>query len=335
MKRFIKAAYDATVYEGYPNRNTGLDEILEIGKDVELRKISRALIYFDLPTDIASQPETEYFLLLHIADAKYVHRYSTLEVLPISGSWREGSGYFYQDVKNVEDGVSWNTRDGTTTWSELGGDTLNTPTASFAFNDILRIANFRINVTDIIRNSDPDTWHGIMVKFSDEVETDSTNFSNIKLFSSNTHTIFSPRLESFRIEQTFVTGSLKPIANSTVSIIPRNMKEAYTLGEQDKIYLVVRDKYPDKRFDATQRYRNQYYLPSSSYYRIRDQVTDLEIFSFDAASAIQCDASGSFITLDTSGLDVNRYYDIELKVQTEQLVFFPTFKYTFRIDNAD
>jgi hypothetical protein len=332
MRRFIKPAYDATIYEGYPARNTGLDEILEVGKDLERQQLTRALIKFELP-DVVE--DMVYYLNLFIADAKYINRYDNLQVVPLSSPWREGSGYFYQDVKNVSDGVTWNTTNGTTAWTTPGGDFTTNISGSFTFEHIPFTSRIRIDITDIIvaAVASEDPWYGVMLKFSDETELDNTNLGNIKFFSTDTHTIFAPRIEELRDEQTFATGSLKAIPGSNVNIVPRNIKEAYTRGEVDKLYLVVRDKYPDKRFDAVQRYRNQYYLPSESYYRIRDQAADIEIFPFDVYSAINCDPSGSYIQLDTSGLDINRYYDVELKVKTDDVTFFPEFKYTFKIDN--
>ena len=113
------------------------------------------------------------------------------------------------------------------------------------------------------------------------------------------------------------------------------MKEAYTAGEVDKVYLVIRDLYPDKRYDATQRYKNVYYLPSQSYFRIVDQVSGVILYDFDEYSEINCDVSGSYFILDTSALEVNRYYDIDIKIKSGSLVFFPEFKYTFKIDTND
>jgi len=78
-----------------------------------------------------------------------------------------------------------------------------------------------------------------------------------------------------------------------------------------------------------------YYLPSQSYFRIRDVAADVELFRFDAYSAINCDASGSYIILDTNGLNINRYYNIDLKIQSQNLVFFPEFNYTFKIDSNE
>ena len=115
--------------------------------------------------------------------------------------------------------------------------------------------------------------------------------------------------------------------------MPRNLKQAYTRGEKKKIYLVVRDPYPDKRFDAVQRYKNTYYLPSGSFYRITDEVSGIKIHDFDQFSAISCDPTGSYIMLDTTGLDIERYYKVELKVTTDELVIFPEFNYSFKVEN--
>jgi hypothetical protein len=75
-----------------------------------------------------------------------------------------------------------------------------------------------------------------------------------------------------------------------------------------------------------------YYLPSSSYYRIRDQQSGVVVYDFDQYSAIDCDRSGSYIMLDTSGLQVDRYYELDIKVQNNNLVLYPEFNYTFRVD---
>jgi hypothetical protein len=173
----------------------------------------------------------------------------------------------------------------------------------------------------------------IDLKFPDEDEGDQTNIGNIKFFSGNTHTVFEPRLEIVWDDQQFVTGSLKPIPGSRIKITPKNLKQAYTRGEKDKIYLIVRDPFPDKRFDATQRFRNVYYLPSGSFFRITDEVSGVKIYDFDQFSAISCDPTGSYISLDTSGLDIDRFYKIELKVTTNDTVFFPQFEYTFKVDS--
>lgn len=343
MRIFIPITQDSTIYQQYPYVNTGLDEILELGKTIKPleQNISyssgsvRFLINFDLPSNQQYPTSSVYYLNLRLANAKNVNRYQQIEVYPVSHSWIEGSGYFYQDVKNVNDGVSWQSSSKNEGWTTAGGDYVTNISASYTFTKV-PITDIKVNVTNIlskvVSGSNTTPWNGLLVKFPTIDETDSTNVGNIKFFSSNTHTVFAPTIEIVYNDQIFNTGSLKPIPASDLSIIPKNLKEAYTVGEVDKIYLVVRDKFPDKRFDATQRYRTQYYLPSSSYFRIKDSVSGVILYDFDQYSTINCDVSGSYIVLDTTAMDVNRYYTIDLKVQSNTRTFFPEFNYEFKVD---
>ncbi len=347
MRTFIKTTQDASIYQRYPTRNTGLDEILEVGKLVKsldggmmyASGSVRALLQFDISTASAYPATAEYYLNLHIANAQDVDRYQKVEVYLVSQSWLEGSGYFYQDVKNAEDGVTWRQSETSVSWSNYGGDIQNTPTSSYIFSAIPIDNNIRINVTSlvapVVSGSNTIPWNGLLIKYPTSDEVDHTNKGNIKFFSGNTHTVYEPKLEIVWVDQTFNTGSLKPVKNNNVSILPRNLKEVYTKGEVDRVYLIARDPFPDKRFDETQRYRNQYYLPSGSFFRIRDVVSDVYIQRFDTYSAISCDPTGSYFTLDTSGLDINRYYEIDLKIQSSSLVFFPEFNYTFKVDSDE
>lgn len=343
MRTFINATKDSTIYERYSTINTGLDEILEIGKvkrSTDERVIyasgsARALIAFDVPTAQQYPVSASYYLNLRIANAANVNRYQELKIYPISRSWVEGSGYFYQDVANVSDGVTWVSASNATTWTTPGGDYTTQLSGSYILQKF-PLEDIKFNITNIISpvisGSNVTSWNGLLIKFPTSDELDSSNTGNIKVFSSNTHTIFSPTIEVVWNDQIFLTGSLKPLPSSKVSIIPKNLKSGYTQGEIDKIYLVVRDLYPDRRFDAVQRYRSTYYLPSESYFRITDQASNTVIHDFDQYSAINCDASGSYILLDTSGLYVDRYYTLDLKVKTANLVMFPEFNYTFKVD---
>lgn len=346
MRTYILPTQDATIYQRFSTTNSGLDEILELGKLVNSLDGKnmyssgsvRTLIHFDVSTESNYPSDARYYLKLYLANANYVNRYQTIEVYPVSRSWVEGSGYFYQDIKNVSDDVTWEKASSTVSWSIEGGDFVTTPSASTTLTKF-PLQDVTIDVTNIVApvvsGSNTTPWYGLLLKFPNADETNSTNVGNIKFFSGNTHTVFTPKLEIVWNDQQFVTGSLKTIPNGNVTIVPRNIKEAYTQGEVDKVYFIVRDPYPDKRFDEKQRYRNTYYLPSESYYRIRDQVSGVVLQDFDQYSAISCDTSGSYFVLDTSGMEVNRTYDIDLKVKKNNLIFFPEFKYTFRIDNND
>ncbi len=346
MRTYLIPTKDTTIYERYPTINTGLDEILELGKNKKDADVSnyyasssaRILMSFDISTSSAYPVNAKYYLNLYLANAVDVDRGQQIEVYPITAEWDEGNGYFYPISTQSTKAATWQHAKTTTNWS-VSGSSFSTASAASASLTVVPIRDISIDVTSImapiVSGSNVIPWNGILLKYPTTDEQDSGITSNIKFFSRDTSTIFAPTLEIVWNDQTFTTGSLKPIPSSNVSILPKNIKQTYTQGEVDKVYLVVRDQFPDKKFDATQRYKNTYYLPTSSYFRIRDEVSDVEIHSFDQYSALNCDASGSFISLDTNGLQANRYYVLDLKVQTATSTFFPEFNYRFKVENDE
>jgi hypothetical protein len=344
MRIFLKPSKDTTLYERYPTINSGLDEIVEIGKLINSTDGNnqyasgscRILIDFDISGSMFPE-NAKYFLNLYLANAKDVDRQQQIQIYPISQDWNEGNGYFYQitDIQTTK-GATWKNADTNVSWSIDGGTFVTTPSASVNIQQ-RPLKDIKVDITNILAPVVAETnvtpWRGIILKYPSVDELSPLVVSNVKLFSSNTYTIFSPKLEIVWNNQVFITGSLKPIPNTNVSVLPKNIKQSYVDGEISKVYLVVRDKYPDKRYDTIQRYKSIYYLPSSSYFRIRDVVSDVEIYKFDSYSSINCDVTGSYIMLDTRGLEPNRYYDIDLKVEmVDGQVFFPDFSYQFKVE---
>ena len=385
MRTFIRTTKDATIYQRFPTLNTGMDEILEVGKVTQEldggNMFSSASVRFLMDFDVPSgsfPEEAKYFLNLHIAHTTGLDRYQKLHVHTVTQSWDEGSGIRFQNTvvftgrtrlipvldpdtgertgwERVADdsgrltGPSAWTRDGATwadatreeSWQELGGDFDPVEAAEFEFIEP-RITDVRIEVTDLFRDINDGTipqedWRGIIVKFPDEDEGDPQNVGNVRFFSRDTHTVFEPRLEVAWENQEFnPPAELRSIAElgglaNKVKVAPRNLKQEYIRGERGRIYLVVRDAYPNKSFNTVQRYRNTYYLPETSYFRITDSVSGVKLYDFDEFSALGCDEEGSYIELDTSGLEINRHYTLELKVRTDDTTFFPDFNHNFRV----
>ena len=98
MRQFITASQDASIYEEFSTVNAGLDEILDIGKVVRDLNYgaARALIKFDLPSTLS--PPDRVYLNLRLSNAEYLKGTETFEILPISQSWVQGTGYYYQRV---------------------------------------------------------------------------------------------------------------------------------------------------------------------------------------------------------------------------------------------
>jgi len=119
MHYFEYATKDTTLYEASASMNTGLDEILEIRKDMSsdgaVVNVSRALIKFDLTyisKSVASSLITSptYYLNLYDANSKELNVTQTLYGYPVSQSWDMGSGRAHSNPI-IEDGASWKFRD--------------------------------------------------------------------------------------------------------------------------------------------------------------------------------------------------------------------------------
>jgi len=395
MKKLLTASKDATVYQAFRNLNAGLDEILDIGKVVDVNSSTsnysnssaRTFISFDLPTTASVSSTANYYLNLRLANASGVPRNQKLLVYQVSRSWDEGSGYLYQNVKNVQDGITWNqygtsvqsfqfVGNGSQTvfsassaytivepisvsvggtlysgsqyrtsgsnlilsyppvsqsiiqftgsvgilWTVNGGNLLTGSTSASITLSEYPLQDLRIDVTSILRpivsQSIQNTFNGLVIQFPTTDELNIINEGNIKVFSTQTHTIHQPTLEISWDNQTFITGSLSPIPSVNVKVVPENLRESYTKGDVAKVGLTVRDEYPLKSFDSTLRYKNKYYLPTSSYYSIVDTQSNTTIVDFDDATKINCDTSGSYIVLDTTPLYKGRFYTLKFKVNS-------------------
>jgi hypothetical protein len=334
---FITASSDVSIYERYANLNTGRDEILEVGKKQDKLEIVngrvRSLIKFTL-TDLFGAPtSSDVHLSLKVANATKLNQNELVYVYPVSRSWEEGSGYFEQSPIKSDDGATWTTYASGSNWSGsleipghgLGGDFKLTPVVSASVTDI-RNDEFRINVTDVVQpmisGSSKSSNYGLLLTFSGSAEADINNTGNLKFFSRQTHTVHAPVLELVWSNQSFATGSLKTLSSLDIEIAPRNMKAQYSVGAVSKMYFTVRDKYPAKVYSNTRRFSNKYYLPSGSIYTIVDAGSGTTIVPFDTYSHVDCDATGSYVMLDTKPLHKNRFYELSLKVTLSSEVYF-------------
>ena len=120
MHYFVFSEKDATLYQVTGSQNTGMDEILEVRKDISPTgntiNVSRILIEFDLTRitrdinrGIIKKPK--YFLNLFEANSTNLNTTQSLYAYPVSGSWTMGDGRSYDNPITTE-GCSWKYRDG-------------------------------------------------------------------------------------------------------------------------------------------------------------------------------------------------------------------------------
>ena len=351
MIKSIYADSDNTIYERSGSLNAGIDQLLELSKVSSSAGIysSRILIKFplnDISASVASGKinQPRFYLNLYQAGAFEVPREYTLVSYPVSQSWDEGSGrkleptdlnlfnnqassWIYRDKQassieyiatrdtqwnssSLADGSAMvynNVTGGGTWYSDYYG------TQSFEHES----ADLRMDVTPAIqylltgsRSND-----GLIILRSGSQETNSTDFGMIQYFSRQTNTVYQPRLEVVYDDSSFDSTGLTELTSEQSVIYLKNLKQEYSLKEEPKIRVVGRDRYPTKTFSTQSNYKDIKFLPTSSYYGIKDAITEEYIVPYsNAGTKLSCDSSGNFFKLEMNSFMPERYYKLCFQV---------------------
>lgn len=362
---------DNTIYEFTNNvssetMNTGLDSILELEKVIfyntnfNIPYNSRILIKFDISDVLniigSASFNAKYYLNLYSSKMQAIPLNYTIMAHPISGCWDMGTGN-KSDVPFVTNGSSWYYRDNGISKTFWGTGSLSTDVVGNyidAFNAYVggvwysgssydcsqsfsnnETTDLRIDVTKIVKlwlnNSIAN--EGFIIKKSDLLEQSIDYYSSFTYFSQDTNTIYLPKLEVCWDDSLFSTGSLLPVVNDEISIYFKNLKKDYQQGSKAKIRLVARDIYPEKNYVTNGlQYKTVKYLPTSSYYSIRDAATDDIIVPFDKnATKISCDSEGNYFNIWFNSMQPERFYRFIIKIEIdEQEIYFDN-NYIFKV----
>ena len=163
---------------------------------------------------------------------------------------------------------------------------------------------------------------GLILISSLEISTPPLQQTNglLQFFSRDTNTIYSPYLDVAWDDSLFNTGSLDPVTGSIQNLITLNyLKDAYKAGSLPKIYVFARDRYPLKNFQKSYQQPvmvTPKYLPTSSYYMIKDAESEEVLVGFDQYTKLSCEPNnGNYFKLQTTGLPQERYLKIFIKVE--------------------
>ena len=336
---FLTASKDATVYLQQPNQNTGLDEILEISKIYygNIKDVSHTLIKFEhayLSASISNGTigfENANLILKETQSEEIPLEY-TIYANPISGSWEMGIGTRFDNINTQ--GVTWNYREGDTKleWLEnnfeagttasinngVGGVWYTNYQSSQNFN--YQTADIQMDIKNMLRGWMSGSINGgipndgILIKHLDAVENDTQDYGIVRVFSKETNTIYQPKIRIGWDDQSFVTSSLSALTATDIKVGVTNFKKEYKVGTTPTIRIFGRELYPLKTFTDTFAYNNIKYLPTTSYYQIKDYASDDIIIPFSDYSKISCDSNGNYIKLNLSNWEAGRVYKIEFKV---------------------
>ena len=143
MFKIIYPSQDATLYEGDPKVNTGLDEVLEIGKRLSAVggnggfSLSRSLIKFDTTEVSASLSkynksvnDCKFLLKLYTTHAKGLPSEYTIDANVVAQNWSNGTGFINYEFP-IDTGCSWDRPESGSTsfWSSSVAD-VNSPVGS-------------------------------------------------------------------------------------------------------------------------------------------------------------------------------------------------------------
>lgn len=354
MIQSIFAEKDTTIYNDIKTLNTGLDEIIEVRKSLYkinigtiaetatttlTSSLARALIKFDI-ADISSSivsgkiVNPRYYLKLYTTDAKRIQTNYSIEAYPVSESWVMGSGK-KQSNPIVVDGASWNFTESGSAWQIAGAIWNASYMASQSFS--YETSDIEMDVTNIVNAWVSGTVpnEGFILKFPQAIETPSNQkeYGSINFFSRDTNTIYPPLLQVKWDDSVYSTGSLSAVDINNMAMSLTGLRERYKSSEVARLTILSRDKYVPKTFTTSSRYLIPKYLPTSSYYAIKDAHTEEMLIPFDSGSTkLSCDSNGNYFNFDMSGLQPERYYKFVLKIQSDSNTIVIDDKFYFKVE---
>jgi len=345
MHYFIFPQKDSYITTEFQKKNFGSDEIVELRNifsgsfSTSAEAASRILMQFDY-SDVSSSIVTgdiispKFYLRLYEVEGQIeLDKTYSLSSFPLSQSWEEGVGKLNDNPKTKK-GVTWIDYDSGSAWSLVsntnadsgslgtGGGVWITGSgyeASQSFAN--QSGDVELDVTDIVNNhlggSNKINNYGFIIKFSGSYETDGTS-QDLKFFSRNTHTIYTPKLEVRWDDSSFSVGSLTALTMSGEldnHIFIKGLQPKYRESEKVRFRIGCRKKYVQKTFTESA-LTSSFYIPSGSgLYSIVDVTTDTPKVPFSAYTSMSCDSNSMYFDQWLNTFEPGRYYKVLFKLK--------------------
>ncbi len=313
-----------------------------------------------------SQVSLELFTAEHKNLAKTIN----IDLFAVSQSWDEGTGR-YTNMHTSSNGATWIYRDNGVTKTEwitasfgngstgsinvgntgnlisAGGGVWYTGSDFNASQQFLEgdSLDVNLNVTTIVQkfsaslfaNSTYPTGiynNGFILKQPNSIEVNtSSSFGEMQYFSSNTHTIYPPKL-TFKWDD----SSYSPTVGATtlnsgdIFLSLFNNKATFQRKSKQRFRLTTRKRYPDRTFTTSSNYLGIQYLPQTSYYSVRDGETDEVIIPFDTSfTKLSADSEGMYFDLWMEGLQPERYYKLMFRSDNDEGIQIFDEDYIFKV----
>ena len=306
----------------------------------------------------------------YIATAQGIVESTDLEVHPLAQSWNNGTGT-YLDVPQTTDGCSWNTplfENSGVAWSSSGTDSTNNYVTS-SFNSTLApqgggawyysssdatqyvitqsfdtrsTKDLKVNAKEVVSRwySGSMDNNGFIVKWENNVEWN----SNVQIqpvmqfYSVDTNTIYPPQLEfKWRDYQSILTGSATASIVDTTNLVSSLAENPgyFTPQSINRFRFNVAPKYPTRTFSTGSLFVQTRYLPTASYYAIKDLDTDEYVVDYDTTfTQLSSDSKGNYFDVYMNGLEPERYYKVCVKTNINGSTLVLDDNYYFKVVNA-
>lgn len=304
--------------------------------------IRRALLQFS-PGDVAKlytfasqsiSGSWQANLKMFLASAQNLSTTYSLDAYAVSQSWAMGTGQFAQ-VPESRNGVSWEYTgpyQNSPAW-DVTGSTYNMNYTASQFFDYMSNKDIDMNVTDIV-----DGWfssslslggtpnYGIVVKHPTYIEENTSSFVDLKFFSVDTHTIYPPTIE-FKWDDAYyypLAGTSNYVLSDQITITLANNPGQFRRNQVYKMRTAVRYTYPPRTFATQSSYLNALYLSENSYWALQDVKTEEMVVDFDPVyTKLSADSVSNYLTIYTTGLEVNRFYRLLIKTSIYSTTYGP------------
>jgi hypothetical protein len=182
--------------------------------------------------------------------------------------------------------------------------------------------------------------YGFIVKLTGSQEFNTSQYVQpiFKYYSVDTNTIYPPCLEfRWRDYSTVLTGSA---TGSIINTVDLKMSLSENPGvfypeSKNRFYVNVSPLYPPRVYQTSSLFTNLNYLPTSSYYAIKDLATNEYVVNFDDNyTQISSNSHGNYFDVYMSGLEPERYYSILIKTNINGSTKIFDDNYYFKVVNG-
>jgi hypothetical protein len=285
-----------------------------------------------------------------------------IEAYPLSQSWEEGTGRWTTNDAVGPNGSTWlyKTESTSSNWitgslaagttgsfkNQEGGGTWYTGSAFRSENTFFTEDNLDLNldVTTVISKFSSSYYqdasyptgipnNGFIIKKTLQEEEDAFGFGELKYFSSNTHTIYPPKL-TFRWDDSsyLPTAGATTLTSGDIFLSLYNNKTSFQRKSKQRFRLTTRKRYPDRTFTTSSNYIDTQYLPAASYYSVRDAGTDEVVIPFDTSyTKMSADSEGMYFDLFMEGFQPERYYKLMFRTDNNDGVKIFDEDYFFKV----